>query len=54
MEWKIVKIMNDDHGFLCFQQITLQPLMSYKNQINVQVKSAMDFQQKKDKNSMWM
>ena len=32
MAWKIVKIMNDNHGFLCSQQITQQPLMSYKIQ----------------------
>ena len=44
--------MNDSHIFLCFQQVTLYPLMSYKNQTNLQVKSTMDFQQKKDKYSM--
>ena len=49
MGWKIVKIMNDNHGFLCFQQITLQPLMNYKNQKNIQAKSTMDFQQNKKK-----
>ena len=54
MGWQIVKIMNYNHGFHWPQQTIVQPLISYKNQINVQVKSTMDFQQKYCKYSMWM
>ena len=54
MGWKVVKIITENHGFLYFQQANLQPLISNKNQMKIQIKTIMKFPKNEDKYSMWM
>ena len=52
MGWKVVKIITKNHGFLYFQQANLQPLISNKNQMKIQVITIMKFPKNEDKYSM--